>query len=424
MPTALAGLALCLVATRIPDRILGTIPLPPGQHILFQRFDQSPRTICQHTGFGLAVLLSFAWSAISLFHFGTEWSQSHSLQFGLLSGVFVLHTLRSRHYLSGLCVSVLMAIGGASFVAGLNLPIQSVISCATIATAVMTAGGYMLVRSTAYTGETFSWDGMRRQLGLDLRGQVTSSIQSNENGGRNSWAHAFVVPLCDLSLILLTILAVGFHIPQLLIANTTLNGLMLPVGTSVLVVWLIAAARGLKSSVATVTASLLFPVWVTAIATTAAPGSIGYPMLPLMWSIAAAAMVLVFRNHASRLSDLVCQIADLWLGAIFLGCLFIVSWPLRAASAIALAGVLLLDHEALAPSRRTWLAIAANINLMLAAIGLTCVSGFAPAVLYHTHELITVAALMLPLIGMSLLFFDRSSDHFFLRFALPACLLC
>jgi len=410
--TVVAALALSLVATRIPDKILNTIPLPPGRHLLFQRFDESPHAICQHTGFGLAVLLSVAWTAISLFHFGAEWSPIHIVQFVLLLTVFVLHTLRTRHYLSGLCVSGLLAIGGASYIAGLNIPIQSLISYATISTAVVTASGYMLVRLTANTGETFSWDAVRRQLGLDLKGQITSSIQSNEYDGRNSWAHAFVVPLCDLSLVLLTILAVGFHVPQLLIANASLNGLMLPVATSVLVLWVIAAACGLKSSLATVIASVLFPVWVTAIATTAAPGSIGYAVLPLIWSVAATSMVLVFRNRDTRLSQLVCQSADLWLAAIVLGSLMIVSWPLRVASVIALTGVLLLDHKSFTPSRRTWLAIAANINLMLVAIGLTGFSGFALAGFFHTHDLTTVAAVLLPLIGMSLLFFDRSGDRF------------
>lgn len=412
MPTALAALALSLVATRIPDKILSTIPLPPGRHLLFQRFDESPRTVCQHTGFGLAVLLSVAWTAISVFHFGAEWSQRHILQFVLLVSVFVLHTLRTRHYLSGLCVSGLLAVAGATYIAGLNIPIQSVIAHATIATAVVSAGGYTLVRLTGNTGEAFSWDAMRRQLGVDLKGEMTSSIRSNEHRGQNSWVHAFVVPLCDLSLILLTILAVGFHVPQLLSANFTLNGLLLPVATTVLVLWMIAAAFGLRSSVATLTASVLFPVWLTAIVITVVPGSIGYSMLPLIWSIAVTSMLLLFRDRTSPLPNIVCQISDLWLGAIVLGCLMFVSWPLRAASAVALTGILLLDIKSMTSSRRTWLAIAANLNLILAAIGVTGFAGFAPAVLFNTQNLISIAAVLLPLIGISLLFFDRSSDGF------------
>ena len=412
VPTALAALALSLVATRIPDKILSTIPLPPGRHPLFQRFDELPRMVCQHTGFGLAVLLSVAWTAISVSHFGAEWSQRHILQFVLLVSVFVLHTLRTRHYLSGLCVSGLLAVAGATYIAGLNISILSIISYATIATAVVSAGGYTLVRLTGSTGEKFSWDAMRRQLGFDLKGEITSSVRSNEHGGQNSWVHAFVVPLCDLSLILLTILAVGFHVPQLLFANFTLKEMLLPVATTVLVLWMIAAARGLRSFVATVTAAVLFPVWLTAIAMTVVPGSIGYFMLPLVWSITATSMLLLFKERTSPLPNIVCQISDLWLGAIVLGCLMFVSWQLRAASAVALTGILLLDHKSMTTSRRTWLAIAANINLLLAGIGVTGFSGFTPAVLYNSQNLINVAAVLLPLIGMSLLFFDRRNDGF------------
>ncbi|MBC7967223.1 MAG: hypothetical protein H7Z17_15015 [Fuerstia sp.] len=409
VPTAVAALALALVATRIPDKILSTIPLPPGRHPLFQRFDESPRSICQHTGFGLATVLSLAWTAAGIWQFGAAWSQVRMLQFGLLLSVFVLHTLRTRHYLSGLSVSVLLVIGGVTFIAGQQIPPEALVSWSTIATAVVSVAGYTLVRLTAKTGETFSWDAVRRQLGLHLEGKITSSIQTNTHDGRNSWAHAFVVPMCDLSLILLTILAVGFHLPQLLYANAALKGLIVPVATSVLVLWMIAAARGLRSGIATVMASVLFPVWVTAIV---APGVLSYAMLPLIWSIAAASMMLMFRSRAARLPDLVCQIAALWFMGIILGCLAIVSWPLRAASLISLAGILVLDYSSLTPSRRTWLAIVTNINLILAALGLAGFSGFAPAILLGSDSLMSVAAILLPLLGVSALFFDHKSATF------------
>lgn len=445
VPTALAALALTLVATRIPDKILSTIPLPPGRDPLFQRFNETPRTICQHTGFGLASLLSLAWTANGLWHFGAAWSQIHVLQFGLLLSVFILHTLKTRHYLSGLSVSVLLVVAGATFIAGQNIDAPTLVAWSTIATAAVSAAGYGVIRLTANAGETFSWDAVRRQLGLHLDGQIASSVKVTEHGGWNSWAHAFVVPMCDLSLILLTILAVGFHLPQLFIANATLEGLLEPVATSILVLWMVAAARGLKSSIATVMASISFPVWATAMVTTAMPGILTYAMLPLIWSIAAASMVLVFRlkaNHdgavvtddvmthgqvselstssateknesrSSRLPDLVCRISELWLGAIILGSLALVSWPLRAASVIALAGILVLDHKSLTPSRRTWLAIVLNVNLLLAAMGLTGFTGFAPAILVASDNLINVAAVLLPLLGLSTLLFDHKTGSF------------
>ena len=412
VPTSLAALALTLVATRIPDRILSTILLPPGRHLLFQRSDESPRCICQHTGFGLATLLSLTWTAEGVWQFGAVWTQVRMLQFGLLLSVFVLHTLRTRHYLSGLSVSLLLVIGGVTFIAGQRIPPEVLVAWSTIATAVVSVVGYTLVRLTANTGDRFSWDAMRRQLGLHLDGQIRSSIRTTAHGGQNSWAHAFVVPMCDLSLILLTILAVGFHLPQLVYANATLKGLLVPVATSVLVLWMIAAARGLKSGIATVTASILIPVWVTAIVTTVAPGVLNYAMLPLVWSISAASMALVFRGRSSRLPDLVCRISDLWFMGIILGCLSLVSWPLRAASLISLAGILVLDYSSLTPSRRTWLAIVVNINLILAALGLCGFSGFAPAILLSSGNLMSVAAILLPLLGGSALIFDRKSDAF------------
>jgi hypothetical protein len=412
VPTALAALAMTLVATRIPDRILSTIPLPPGRHPLFQRFDESSRSICQHTGFGLATMLSLAWIAAGIWQIGATWSQVRMLQFGLLLSVFILHTLRTRHYLSGLSVSLLLAIGGVTFIAGQRIPPAALVAWSTIATAVVSVAGYTLVRLTANTGDQFSWDAVRRQLGLHLGGQIAASIQTTAHGGRNSWAHAFVVPMCDLSLILLSILAVGFHLPQLLYANATLKGLLVPVATSVLVLWMIAAARGLRSGIATVMASVLFPVWVTAIVTTVAPGVLSYAMLPLIWSIAAASMMLIFRRRTARLPDLVCQIAALWFMGIILACLAFVSWPLRAASIISLAGILVLDYSSLTPSRRTWLAIVTNLNLILAALGLTGFSGFAPTILLATDNLISVAAILLPLLGISALFFDHKSASF------------
>ena len=171
VPTALAALALTLVATRIPDRILSTIPLPAGRHPLFQRFDETPRSICQHTGFALATLLSLAWAAEGIWQFGAVWSQTRMLQFGLLLCVFVLHTLRTRHYLSGLSVSILMVIGGVTFIAGQQIPPEALVEWSTLATAVVSVAGYTLVRLTANTGDNFSWDAVRRQLGLHLDGR-------------------------------------------------------------------------------------------------------------------------------------------------------------------------------------------------------------------------------------------------------------
>lgn len=412
VPTALTALALALVTTRIPDRILNTIPLPPGRHQLFQRFDETPRSICQNTGFGLAILLSLAWTAEGVWQFGAIWSQTRMLQFGLLLTVFVLHTLRTRHYLSGMSVSLLLIIGGVTFIAGQRIPPVVLVAWSTITTAVVSVVGYTLVRLTANTGDRFSWDAVRRQLGLHLDGRIAASIRTTAHGGRNSWAHAFVVPLCDLSLILLTILAVGFHLPQLLYANATLKGLLVPAATSVLVLWMIAAARGLRSGIATVMASVLFPVWVTAISATLFPGALSHAMLPLIWSLVAAGMMLMSRRRSARLPDLVCQIAELWFMVIILGSLAFVSWPLRAASVISLGAILLLDYSSLNPSRRTWLAIVANINLILAALGLTAYSGFAPAVLLVHDNLINVVAVLLPLLGVSAMLFDRKSDSF------------
>lgn len=428
--TAMAALAALLTATPLPDRILNTIPICSGavlryrdketdeltsHSLLLQRSDGSNRGLSQLAGCFLAVIAAAHWMVCALLDFSTALTGAGLLQYAFLMSALVLYTIRHPHYLSGMCVWVLVAFAGVRHAVGLNIEsIELVNACSLIAVAVSFVC-YVWLRLTRLFNSSMSLSDVRRSLGLNADEILVVEVDRKVSGSWFGRLQAFVVPLCDLCLITLTALIATIHFPLLLKAHAVLFGITsnsaIMLSTIVSALWLAGATVAFKSRLAGVAAAVVTPLCVTAmLAVSAFPLTITW--VPVIWSVMAAVSFVCSRTTKAEgphhgVSDAVRLVSEVWLVGILLGgCLFF-AIPLRFAAAISLACFLWTERPKLTPSKRSFFAVMANIHvlLLLAALGQATGTIFTPG-----------GAMVVPLVfagaAISAILFDRSNAGF------------
>ncbi|MEZ6060065.1 MAG: hypothetical protein R3C19_06870 [Planctomycetaceae bacterium] len=501
--TALAALAVAMTATGFVDRVLNRIPLAdrcstatPGERVahhagdhretsadidkveaqrspgLAVKHDGTDRNLCQIAGWILTALLSVGWTGAALFHFGQPLQPFAVTQFGFLLAAFAMFTVRNPHYVSGSTFWLFLSLAAVSWFAGSGVGAVPLIAGASIVAAIASFCSYGWLKLSGVLADSCSLHALRVALGVPPSttrvaddAQTTrrepSPVVRENRGGRERQVQAFVVPMCDLSLFILSLLAVAFHLPNLVTANLAMSGVVTPVATAVSVLWLFAAGWCFRSRTAAAAGTILLPLWVTAALPVLLPVEIAHTWYPVLWAVTAA----VTRGFTAKVptvnATLVGRIAEAWLMVVVgLSCLAF-SWPARLAAAISL-GVLFLadrrrrtagiavansmgvmqrnplqsgsadagsishvadaasvraDHlsttsrqEDRSRSTRTWLAIAANIQLLLLVAAVGGLSGFVPIALLSESAVVVIPLAFLAA-AVSVLAFDCSQQR-------------
>lgn len=396
--TALAALAAVLTATSLPDRLVNMIPV--GANSILRHRDSAKETMSQYSlllqtaegrdrcivrGAGgiLTGILTAGWLGYALANFSDDFSTSQIMQYIFLMAAFVLYTLRRPRYVAGAAVWVMIAFAlirwavatGVSAPDVLQMTSLAAIGCSAVACIVLKLFG-QLSSSRLST--------LRRQLGLD---ETTASVFSESEEHDGGWARqvqAFVVPLCDLSLVTLSCLAVVVHLPLLLSANFSLfssPGSLDPIwiSTTATFIWLAFAAVLLSNRNIAAIVALVSPLWLTAhlIEWQLLQSA---QLLPAVWAALQGAICLLSSHATVRVSSTdprlgvaqdVFRISEIWLQGILLVSCVSFSPLSRIAAAVCLLCFVFVDRRSLDASRRGYLAVVANIQLLLlgAAVG-------------------------------------------------------
>ncbi len=401
VPTLLAGLAALLTATPLPDRILNTIPISKGslvrhrdpetnsltqRSLLLQMADGSDRRLSQLVGCVLACMTAVHWIGHSVLQ---EFALNEAAlwQYVFLMVAFVLYTLRNPRYLSGLCFWGMAGFAAVRWGVGQGFSAADISETASFVTAAASILGYLLLKWNGQISRSKSLTNLRRQLGFDTRN--VSIVDSTEpaTGGWMRQVQAFVVPLCDLSLATLSCLAVVFHLPLIVQAHWPLissnsSAMVSPLfglPTAVTVSWLVAAAFVFRSRTAGIAATIALPLWITATATAS-----GLPLTaawcPVIWATVEGAIFVVcsrWKNQESdqTLPESIAMISEAWLQVLLIFTCLSFAWPLRIVGLLCLAAFVFVDREQLNKSRIGYLAIIANVHLLLLAAGVGGCSG-------------------------------------------------
>ncbi len=435
VPTLLAGLAAVLTATRLPDRILNTIPMSKNRLLrhrdpetkelteqsLLLNSDGSNRCLAQLLGCVLAGLIAIHWMGHAVFHFTQPLTQAALLQYVFLMTAFVLYTLKNPRYLSGMCFWAMSGFAVMRWAAGLNVPVTEIISGASILAAATAAVCYFWLKGTSQISTAVSLGDLRRQLGFDTQNVLNLNTgNETKTGGWRRWTQAFVVPLFDLSLAILSCLAAAFHFPLLLIAHlpdiSTATVWSSPVGlsTHITILWLTVAAIVFRRRTVGVAASAVLPLWATATAI-----SNGMP-LTFEWCLVMRASLeaTIFQccskkaaaTGGSTTLAAIAKVSEVWLQLLlFASCLSFSIVP-RLVAGICLGCFFLVDRKHLNKSLAGFLAIMANIQFLWLAVALGGSRGLIVTVLTNGSQAAIPFVFLTAAISVAM--FDRNTERF------------
>lgn len=413
--TCLAVVSLLLVVTPWPDRLYRRIPLPAEQNTgaeagpgRFPGPERFPAPLFSTSGYLLAAVLAIVWGRSTLVCMGEAWTPAQALQPGILLMVFGLHTVRSCHYLSGLTTWLMSLLGLVSLLAGWKWSGSDLLTgISTGAAAVSLAGHGLLWRMRRQDGCPEHWLAIRERMGLDLSRRIICRSEPANRGSARRISEAFLVPLCDLLLLGLICLTVCCHLPILAWSNLMLCRMALPMATTVMVFWVCCRAWLTGNTVATATAAAILPLWCSAALLTVVPEVLSRQMLPVIWAVTAGVVGFVSgRNNLPRLQS-ARSVCNFWLtGIVLCSSLSCAPWS-QAAGILALGSVAIADGRKLNDSQRTWLAIMANVQLLLLTAVIGGIRGWLLEILFDAHKTAALP-LLLPMLGLSLLVTDRS----------------
>lgn len=432
VPTLLAGLAALLTATPLPDRILNTIPISEGslvrhrdaetnvltqRSLLLQLADGSDRGLSQLIGCVLACIAAAHWIGQSL------WVQfaltdATLLQYVFLMATFVLYTLRNPRYLSGLCFWGMAGFAAVRWGVGEGFSAADILSTTSYITAAASLLGYLLLKLSGQISASTSLMSLRQQLGFDA--SQISVIASSEptTGGWMRQVQAFVVPLCDLSLVALSCLAVGFHLPLIIQAHwplisgdssaavSTLFGLP----TAVTISWLVAAAFVFRSRTAGIAATIALPLWITA-TVTATELPLAATWCPVIWAVVEGIILVVcsrWKGQATdqKLAASAATISEAWLQVLMIFTCLSFALPLRIVGLLCMATFVVVDRKILNKSRTSYLAIISNIHMLLLAAAVGGCSG--PIVTFLIRNNVAAIPFVFLTAAISVAVFDRA----------------
>lgn len=414
---ALAALGTLMTATRFPDELLQRIPIVPGGgRRILARADGTDRNICQLTGCLMAGLISVVWFLSRINDIGEPMTGMALLQFGLLMVAFVLYTLRNPHYLSGMAVCVFAAFELLCETVGrIQISWDSFVHlCGGISVVAASASAvcYGLVTVFYRTSDKHPLRELRHILGAGS-GQTPLPLPGQGIERRLRTFFAFVVPLCDLSLVVLSGLAILYHLPSLVVSNLCLilpsaNAIVLatPVATGVTVIWLLLASAVFRSRVAAHAGCAVLPLWVSAAVSTLIP--LTGQWLPAIWAISSALPFTLGLRPRLMNSPSVRIVGISWLQLILLGSCFSLSLPIRLAAFLAMGGIVLGDWYTLTKSKRTYLAVMGNIQILLLAVNMGGIDGFVLSALSVSESLLAGPCLCFAA-SLSVLLFDQAA---------------
>lgn len=395
VPAALAALAAILTMLQLPDCLLNRIPLSSGsvvrqrdettgqltnRSVLFHRADGSSRNLLQLSGCLLAALMAGHWAFVSVASLPEELSHASLLQYACLVSAFTLFTVRNPHYFAGLSIWLVVALASVRYAVGQNAEWIDIAGTASVITAGTSLLAYLWFRVSGQISQTITLSDLRRGLGFDSESQVLLPSTKRSGGGWTRRTQAFVVPLCDLSLVVLSSLAVVVHLPLLAKAHlpvitesTLLTGHLLP-STTVTVFWLVAATFVFRSRTSGVAAVVASPFWTTALLVQAGL------ITTLPWLLAALSLIYSAVLLSSRiptadggqhsLRKTMADISEAALQTLLLLGIAGFHLPLRLSAAVVMLAFLLADRLRLKLSTRTFLAIMGSVQAMLLAAAL------------------------------------------------------
>ncbi|MEZ6129693.1 MAG: hypothetical protein R3C59_13505 [Planctomycetaceae bacterium] len=407
--TALACLAVLLTATRLPDRILQTIPESSASH--HACLIKPASTL----GCVLAIVTAAHWVSHSIVHFSQQMTQAAVLQYCALMVAFVLYTLRNPRYLSGACFWSMTAFASVRWAIGSNVPTETVLAAASMIAAATSLAGLLWLKLTEQIASECSLRDLRIELGIDSQTMTTTTTTPLETpGGWMRQAQAFVVPLCDLSLVILSCLAVVVHLPQLLLLNLSVlsssavvsGGLWL--STSVTVLWLAVAAMGFRSRLAGIAATMALPLLVTA-AMLSSGMVLAAAWCCVIWAAVQGTILVLNSNrvqneHTSSVKSAVSDVSSAWLQVLLIGsCLFFAP-VLRLMAVIAIGCFAYVDRREMTASRAGYLAVLGNIQCLLLVGAVGGCHGFVMSVLLKNYT--AAIPLVLTSVAISVAVFD------------------
>ena len=434
-PALLAALAVALTATRLPDRILNTIPLHAnsivqhrdvntnrltGHSLWLQTQDGSNRCLSQLTGYVTAFLLATHWVGHSLVHFSDQLSNAAIMQFVLLMLAFVLYTLRNPRYLSGLTFWSMLGFAAVRAAAGLNYSMSEFLNGISLVTASSSLICYFLLKTTGQISEKSTLADLRLALGFNSQNVLQFNAPNDETtGGWIRLTQAFVVPLCDLSLVVLSCLAAAFHLPSLLSVHaavfsaTNIASASIGLATTVTVVWLAAATLVFRSRTAGIAAAGIVPLWVSGVIISAG-FPIAAPWCMLLWAaIEAAIFIACTKLPKSILKPAVTtamlKVSEVWLITLLLASCLSFSPVLRLVAAICIGTFAIVDRIATNKQQLSFLAIMANIQLLLLAAAMGGCSGMVVSVL--TQSVLAAVPFVFLTAAISIAVLDRPSEQ-------------
>ncbi len=408
--TVLALVAALMTATQLPDRIINSLPAPGGLfRSLLIRSDGTQRNLCQLSGCVVAAVLLGQWIAETTARFGIELTPERLWQFGILMATLIVYTLRNPSYLGGSIVWSAAGYAALCYFSGVESS-NSVLIIGSSTTAIAaSAVGLLFLNSLGYLRQHSSFRELRDRILTEPSRQSTLGDPTLDGLTR-----AFVVPLCDLSLVTLGSLVVLYHLPILILVNfvdsVPANPLLFnPLATTAAVIWLIAAGVLGKQWSPAVTGIAVLPVCVSGLAVEASPMIQSPGWYSIIWAATSAICYFIASHRLNLIATSVARTSALWLMTVLAASCLWLSIPVRLAAGIVLASFFIIDSDAWSRSKRTWLAIAANIQLLYLVAAFGGVNGLVMTALMDA-DLMLAIPLMLIGTAISISLFDRESN--------------
>lgn len=337
------GILLGLMTVASPlDRWVNRLPLPSTfDYCGLVDSQGQPRGLLHLCSIFLAHSLSFLWISLSLaFLLSGDPLWNGNLAGGVLLIGLALQTARTKYYALGLNLWIVAALAGwievvklgggvVDNVGGISIVVAGVAIAACVALRMLS-----LQRSSNVLSA--SW--------LPLWMAAPPTI-----GSRMQLVGAFVGPLCDVCLIATLCLATIVYLPLMVLVNLALTPATLPIATTAVIAACVALAGMLQHRGLAVFSVFAFPLWLSTIAISLAPGYVTYAVLPLLWSIGLCVTFAVGQRllDAGRTSDdgrtlelpaigsAVSGLSAKGLTLILAGSLFYLNWYTLAAAVIA-----------------------------------------------------------------------------------------
>ncbi len=361
IPVSLAMLGAFLAVVPVVDRALRLIPIRGDAEFS----DESIlNRIGELTGLSLSLGMSVYW-LVTVVHakIGLHQLPTSILLCVLPIATFVVHTLRNRTLSSGFLVWLLALVGTVVQARELGVSFHDIHSGVMLVLGVASIVGTLLLRSRRATdAECGPITLMQRHLSSTIR--------------NTSLTNAFLIPLNSISIGVLTILTILWHLPSMayhIAMNAPINS---PIATTFAVAWLLASTFVLKSRIAGAMSAVAIPMLSATLAIVAfGTGGLPRNCLFVIWAIASSVCYVGFSMAKQPATELASTVSRIWmLGTLAISTLSI-DLEYRIVPVIVLPVLFLMNRTRLSALDRTGFAILANVHALLLVCGLAGLEG-------------------------------------------------